>query len=51
MNELLDGKLDTEAAVQAGTPSLIAGPAQSAKVDVAPADYRKVVDRCQLRAP
>ena len=30
MNKLLNGKLDTEAAVQAGTPSLIAGSAESA---------------------
>ena len=51
MNKLLNGKLDPEAAVQAGTPSLIAGSAESAKFDVALADYRKVVDRCQLQTP
>jgi hypothetical protein len=51
MNKLLNGRLGTEAAVQAGTPSLIAGSAESAKFDVALADYRKVVDRCQLRTP
>ncbi|MDP9207605.1 MAG: hypothetical protein M3O65_03730 [Actinomycetota bacterium] len=51
MNKLLNGKLDSEAAVQAGTPSLIAGSAESAKFDVALADYRKVVDRCQLQTP
>jgi hypothetical protein len=51
MNKLLNGKLDPEAAVQAGTPSLIAGAAESAKFDVALADYRKVVDRCRLQAP
>jgi hypothetical protein len=37
--------------VKAGTPSLIAGSAESAKFDVALADYRKVVDRCQLQTP
>jgi len=51
MNKLLNGKLDSEAAVQAGTPSLIAGSAESAKFDVALADYRKVVDRCELQTP
>jgi hypothetical protein len=51
MNKLLNRKLDTQAAVQAGTPSLIAGSAESAKFDVALADYRKVVDRCELRTP
>jgi hypothetical protein len=51
MNRLLNGGLGSEAAVRAGTPSLIAGSAESAKFDVALADYRKVVDRCELRAP
>jgi hypothetical protein len=51
MNKLPNGKLDPEAAVKAGTPSLIAGSAESAKFDVALADYRKVVDRCQLQTP
>ena len=51
MNKLLNGRLGTEAAVQAGTPSLIAGSAESARFDVALADYRKVVDRCQLQTP
>ena len=51
MNKLLNGELGSKEAVQAGTPSLIAGSAESAKFDVALADYRKVVDRCQLRAP
>ena len=51
MNKLRDGKPDPEAAVKAGTPSLIAGSAESAKFDVALADYRKVVDRCQLQTP
>jgi hypothetical protein len=51
MNKLANGTLEAEAAVQAGTPSLIAGSAESAKFDVALADYRKVVDRCELRTP
>jgi hypothetical protein len=49
MNRLLNGKIDTSAALRAGTPSLIAGSAESARFDVALADYRKVVDRCKLR--
>jgi hypothetical protein len=48
MNDLLNGKLDAEAALRKGTPSLIAGSAESAKFDVALADYRRVVDRCRL---
>jgi hypothetical protein len=51
MNDLLNGKISAEAALRTGTPSLIAGSAESAKFDVALADYRKVVDRCQLRSP
>jgi hypothetical protein len=51
MNKLLNGKLSTSEAVKAGTPSLITGSAETAKFDVALADYRKVVDRCQLQAP
>ena len=51
MNRLLNGKLSADAALKAGTPSLITGSAESAKFDVALADYRKVVDRCQLRTP
>jgi hypothetical protein len=51
MNELLNGKLDPEAALRKGTPSLIAGSAEAAKFDVALADYRQVVDRCRLRTP
>ena len=49
MNRLLNGKIDTSAALRAGTPSLIAGSAESARFDVALADYKKVVDRCKLR--
>jgi hypothetical protein len=51
MNDLLNGKLDAEAALRKGTPSLIAGSAESAKFEVALADYRQVVDRCKLRTP
>ena len=50
MNDLLNGKISAETAVRTGTPSLIAGSAESARFDVALADYRKVVDRCQLRS-
>jgi hypothetical protein len=50
MNDLLNGKLDAEAALRKGAPSLIAGSAESAKFEVALADYRQVVDRCKLRA-
>jgi hypothetical protein len=51
MNDLLNGKITAEVALREGTPSLIAGSAESARFDVALADYRKVVDRCQLRTP
>jgi hypothetical protein len=51
LNKLRNGKLDAEAAIRAGTPSLIAGSAESAKFDVALADYRKVADRCRLQTP
>jgi hypothetical protein len=51
MNDLLNGKLDPETALRKGTPSLIAGSAEAAKFDVALADYKQVVDRCQLRTP
>ena len=50
MNDLLNGKISAEAALRSGTPSLISGSAESAKFEVALADYRKVVDRCQLRS-
>jgi hypothetical protein len=49
MNDLLNGKISAETALRTGTPSLIEGSAESARFDVALADYRKVVDRCQLR--
>ena len=51
MNKLLNGRIDAATALRSGTPSLIMGSAESAKFDVALADYRKVVDRCQLRTP
>ena len=51
MNRLLNGKIDANTALRTGTPSLITGSAESAKFDVALADYRRVVDRCQLRSP
>jgi hypothetical protein len=51
MNDLLNGKINAETALRTGTPSLIAGSAEAARFDVALADYRKVVDRCQLRTP
>ena len=51
MNRLLNGKIDAATALRTGTPSLIAGSAESAKFDVALADYRKVADRCQLQTP
>jgi hypothetical protein len=50
MNDLLNGKISADTALRTGTPSLIAGSAESAKFDVALADYRRVVDRCQLRS-
>jgi hypothetical protein len=51
MNRLLNGKIDASAALRSGTPSLITGSAESARFDIALADYKKVVDRCQLRTP
>jgi hypothetical protein len=51
MNQLLNGKIDDGEALRAGTPSLITGSAESARFDVALADYKKVVDRCRLRTP
>jgi hypothetical protein len=51
MNDLLNGKITADAALRTGTPSLITGSAEAARFDVALADYRKVVDRCQLRTP
>jgi hypothetical protein len=51
MNDLLHGRIDGDTALRTGTPSLIVGSAESAKFDVALADYKRVVDSCQLRVP
>jgi hypothetical protein len=51
MNRLFTGKLSAEAARRTGTASLITGSAESAKFDLALADYKQVVDRCKLRVP
>jgi hypothetical protein len=51
MNNLLNGRIDADTALRTGTPSLIVGSAEAARFDVALAEYRKVVDRCQLRTP
>jgi hypothetical protein len=51
MNRLLNGKIDSGTALRTGTPSLITGSAEAARFDVALADYKRVVDRCQLRTP
>jgi hypothetical protein len=51
MNRLFSGELSAEAARRTGTPSLITGSAESAKFDLALADYKQVVDRCKLRVP
>ena len=51
MNDLLHGKIDSDTALKLGTPSLISGAAESSKFDSALADYKQVVNQCQLRAP
>jgi hypothetical protein len=51
VNALLDGRIDVGAARETVTPSLITGSGESAKFDLALADYRRVVDSCMLRAP
>jgi hypothetical protein len=51
MTRLLNGELSLEAARKAGNPALIAGSAESAKFEVAVADYRQLVDRCRLGTP
>jgi hypothetical protein len=50
-DDLLDGKIDRATAVKARIPSMATGELQSARFDSALADYRKVVDKCRLRAP
>ena len=51
MNKLLNGERRHQGGGAGRHPSLISGSAESAKFDVALADYRKVVDRCQLQVP
>jgi hypothetical protein len=51
MNDLLNGKIDGEEALRLGTPSLVMGAAESAKFDLALADYRQVVKQCRLATP
>jgi hypothetical protein len=51
MNDLLNGKIDGEEALRLGTPSLVMGAAESAKFDIALADYRQVVKQCRLATP
>src|SRR5918993_4080260 len=51
MNKLLNGSMKAEAAVRAGTPSLIAGSAESAKFDVPLAHHRQGGQRRELPAP
>jgi hypothetical protein len=51
MDDLVDGRIDRAAARAARTPSELTGQLQSAKFDLALADYRKVVDECRLQAP
>jgi hypothetical protein len=51
MNDLLDGRIDGATALRTGTPSLIIGSGESANFDLALADYKQVVDQCQLRTP
>jgi hypothetical protein len=43
--------LSVREVVQKGAPSLQAGSSESARFDQALADYRQVVDQCQLRTP
>jgi hypothetical protein len=51
MNDLLNGKIDGDTALRLGTPSLVMGAAESAKFDLALADYRQVVKQCRLATP
>jgi hypothetical protein len=46
MNDLISGKIDGSTALKTGMPSLVSGAGQSARFDVALADYRQVVSRC-----
>lgn len=51
INDLLHGRIDGDTALKLGTPSLISGAAESSKFDSALADYKQVVNQCELRAP
>lgn len=51
MDDLLAGRIDRAAARRARTPPELTGQLQSARFDLALADYRKVVDQCRLQAP
>ena len=51
MNDLLNGKIDGDTALRLGMPSLVMGAAESAKFDLALADYRQVVKQCRLATP
>jgi hypothetical protein len=50
-DDLLDGRINRATAIKRRIPSMATGEIQSARFDSALADYRKVVDRCRLRAP
>jgi hypothetical protein len=49
MNDLLHGKINGSTALKTGMPSLVTGASESARFDIALADYQQVVKRCQLR--
>jgi hypothetical protein len=51
MNDLLRGRLDSDTALRRGTPSLIRGAAESSKFQNALADYKQVLNQCQLQTP
>src|SRR6266545_937766 len=50
-NQSLAIAVDGEEALRLGTPSLVMGAAESAKFDLALADYRQVVKQCRLATP
>jgi hypothetical protein len=50
-DDLLKGRINRATALRARIPSMATGEIQSAKLDAALAEYRKVVDKCHLRAP
>jgi hypothetical protein len=51
MSDLLRGRLNSDTALKRGTPSLIRGAAEATKFQAALADYKQVLNRCQLRTP